>query len=419
METRLQAFPELTEDSIQQMVGLAERLREQKGGALDDSAVAAIAEISGAPEDYVRLAIKLHADTVKKSPAARIRAAFLSLQPNVRRHVSSGILGAAIGIGQVLAILFGYLFNSHLFSFNLGPLFDLAKLVLLTVGIYNISVSRDTRAAAVTGAILSGTSFFIGVALGSVIGFTMTSTNWLLPMLILGAVAGALLHFLVDKYRASLGLKDPVKERQDLLRQLVDLQDKLRSGEQSITFLSVDIAGSTKLKQMSDPLSVEFTFNEYHRFIEMVTHRYGGRVHSTAGDGVTCAFDTPHQAFGAGRTIQTGILEVNMLRNKIGSPLTLRVGIHSGKVMAPDAADIKSVSFAQVIDIAAHLQKLCPIGGVAVSEVAASHLPGGPRAIGTETIQTDSTMGVVWLPRAAQKASGTPPPPPLPESLPN
>ncbi len=417
METRLDAYPELTEDSIQQMVGLAERLREEKGGALDDSAIAAIAEISGAPEDYVRLAVRIHADKAKKAPLDRVRAAFLSLQPNVRRHVSSAMLGTTIGIAQVMAIslskLHGYI------SFNFGPLFDLIKLLLIAIGIYNISVSKDNRAAAATGAILAGTSFCVAVAIGSIIGLNMSDTNWLLFMIPFGAVSGAILHFFVDKYRSRLGLKDPVKERQELLRQLVDLQDKLRSGEQSITFLSVDIEGSTKLKEMSDPLSVEFTFNEYHRFVEMIAHLNGGRVHSTAGDGVTCAFDTVQQAFGTAKTLQTGILELNTLRNKIGTPLKLRVGIHSGKVVAPDAGDIKTVNFAQVIDIAAHLQKACPAGGVAVSELAASHLPGGVRSVGSETVETDTVRGVVWLPRAMQKALGTPAPPPLPEGLPN
>ena len=415
METRLDNHIGLTEDGIQQMVGMAERLRAEKGGVLDDSAIAAISEVSGAPEEYVRLAVKIHADTVKQGPTSKIRAAFLSLPQNVRRHVSSGLVGFAIGLAQVFAMFFGSL--SKVITYNAGPLFDIVKILLITFGLYNISVSKDNKSAAVTGAILCGTAFSIAVAVGSIAGLkSMPDTNLLLLCLLGGAVGGAVLHALVDKYRSRLGLKDPVKERQDLLRQLVDLQDKLRSGEQSITFLSVDIVGSTKMKEMSDPLSIEFTFNEYHQFIDMITSRYGGRVHSTAGDGVTCAFDTPQQAFGAGRTIQTGIIEVNTHRNKIGVPLRLRVGIHTGKVNAPDAGDITTVNFAQVIDLAAHLQKVCPVGGVAISEASAAQLPGGPRAVGTETIESDSIHAVVWMPRAKQKAITAGGPPPLPES---
>src|SRR5262249_37432708 len=168
---------------------------------------------------------------------------------------------------------------------------------------------------------------------------------------------GLLVFKIVDTYRAKLGLIDPVKERQELLKQLVDIQDKLRSGEQTISFLSVDIVGSTRMKQIADPLSVEFTFTEYHKFVEMIARRYGGRVHSTAGDGMTLAFDSPSQAFGAARTIQTGVIELNTFRNKIGVPIVLRCGVHTGTVMAPDASDVTTINFADVIDISAHLQK--------------------------------------------------------------
>ncbi len=414
LQTRLDApYAGLTEDGIQQMVGMAERLREEKGGVLDDSAIAAISEVTGAPEEYVRLAVKLHADTEQKSPTSKVRAAFLSLQPNVRRHVSSGLLGSAIGLAQAMALFFSSM--AQYVRYNAGPTFDILRIILVVFGLYNISVSRDNKSAAVSGAILCGTGFAVAVALGSLAGMRMPDANYLLFYLGLGAVSGATLHAIVNKYRGLLGLKDPVKERQDLLRQLVDLQDKLRSGEQSITFLSVDIVGSTKMKEYADPLSIEFTFNEYHRFVEMITQRYGGRVHSTAGDGVTCAFDSPQQAFGAGRTIQTGLIEVNTHRNKIGVPLKLRVGIHTGKVVAPDAEDIKSVNFAHVIDLAAHLQKVCPVGGVAISEIAAAHIPGGPAAIGIETVEVDNMNAVVWMPRAMQRAQREGGPPPVPK----
>ena len=71
-----------------------------------------------------------------------------------------------------------------------------------------------------------------------------------------------------------------MRERQELLKQLVDIQDKLRSGEQEVSFLSVDIVGSTRMKQMADPLSVEFTFTEYHKFVEMIARRSGDVVAS-------------------------------------------------------------------------------------------------------------------------------------------
>src|SRR3569832_2322749 len=92
-----------------------------------------------------------------------------------------------------------------------------------------------------------------------------TASVWLIPLVLFGALGGLFTQRMVDAYRGRLGLTDPVTERRELLQQLVDIQDRLRSGEQQITFVSVDIVGSTRMKQMSDPLSVEFTFTEYHK----------------------------------------------------------------------------------------------------------------------------------------------------------
>jgi class 3 adenylate cyclase len=291
----------------------------------------------------------------------------------------------------------------------------MVALVALAVGAYNASVAKDGRVAAVCGAIFGGGSF----ALFAVFSFILqlhgdVEALNLIPATIVGALTGIVLHRLVHKYRDRLGLKDPVRERQELLRQLVSLQDKLRSNEQRMTFLSLDIVGSTKMKAMSDALSVEFTFTEYHQFVERITRKWGGSVHSTAGDGITCAFENPQQAFSAARNIQTGIIELNTFRNKIGVPIVLRAGVHMGTVVTPQAGDIKSVNFAHVIDIAAHMQKMCPPGGIAVSEVAASMVPGGMSGIGSECIEVSDVKGVIWVPRQAVATPGAAEPPPRP-----
>ena len=83
-------------------------------------------------------------------------------------------------------------------------------------------------------------------------------------------------------------------------------------------------------RYLTDPSSVDDSFRRYFESVERTVGRYGGRVHSTAGDGVTAAFDHPQQAFGAAKNIQAGLLELNAFRNKIGEPIVLRQGIHTG-----------------------------------------------------------------------------------------
>ena len=150
------------------------------------------------------------------------------------------------------------------------------------------------------------------------------------------------------------------------------------------------------MKAGADPLAIEFTFNEYHNFVDQITRKHGGRVHSTAGDGITCAFDHPQKAFQAARNIQTGLVELNTLRNKLSTPIVLRAGIHTGHVVAPDAGDITSLNFASVIDSAAHLQKFCPPGGIAISDEAGSMITGGMVALGTEITEVDGIRATIW-----------------------
>ncbi len=403
------------------MLLLAERLRESSGGVLDDAAILAVSEATGAPPEYVRLAIRMR-PAEKEGLGDRVRNSFLTLEPDTRRYVASA--GAATGLGVVegLSRYFQLMHDnavSRLADTNIGTsqvqLFQVLAILLITAALYNLAVSKDSKIAAFAGALFGGLSCTIFVVMCTFMQVPNTASFWLIPLVLLGALSGLFIQKIVDSYRGKLGLNDPVKERQELLKQLVDIQDKLRSGEQAISFLSVDIVGSTRMKQMADPLSVEFTFTEYHKFVEMIARRYGGRVHSTAGDGITLAFDSPSQAFGAARTIQTGIIELNTFRNKIGVPIVLRCGIHTGKVMAPDATDVTTINFADVIDISAHLQKVCPPGGIAVSDTAASGLPGGPSAVGSQRVQTDSgAQGYVWVPKSVARAASPGGPPPMP-----
>lgn len=401
---------DLTDDAVRDMLRLAERLREARGCELDDESIQAVAEATGAPVEYVRVAAcMLPENRKRKGLAANFRAAYMALEPDVRTAVLSGLTAVLSASLHVFANVYPAPGNSF---------FDTLSLIFLGLGIWNVSLARDSKSAVVSGALFGGVYFVMQGLISFLLQYTDTPASpFLLLFLGLGAFGGFIVHAIVKRFRSKLGLEDPVRERQELLRQLVSLQDKLRSGEQSITFLSVDIVGSTQIKAASDPLSVEFTFNEYHMFVETAAKRFQGRVHSTAGDGVILAFDHPQQAVAAAKNLQTGIVELNTFRNKTGVPLQLRCGIHSGTVVAPQAGEIKSVNFAHVLDVSAHLQKECPPGGVVVSDAAAGFLPGGTASVGTYKVRAADVGGTVWMPRHVLAGVGAEGPPSLPEGV--
>jgi len=390
------------DENVRQMLLLAERIREQTGGDLDDAAIQAVSEACCVPIDYVRVAVARLPEKRKHGPFSSIRSAFLTLEPDVRQVVASGSIAS---VSALFAAAEGATGDQY------GILLML-RLIALGFGLWNVGLAKDTRGAAISGAVFGG-AFFAAHSIFALLfqlNFSISGAL-LIPFTVVGAIVGMVTQKAVSRFRNKLGIKDPVEERQELLRQLHDLQSKLRSGEQSMTFLSLDVVGSTKMKQEADPLSVEFTFTEYHKFVDLVVRKYGGTVHSTAGDGITCAFEHPQPAYAAARNIQAGIIELNTFRNKIGTPIVLRAGLHSGTVMVPPGQDITKINFAHVIDVAAHLQKVSPPGGIAVSESAAAYLPGGPATVGEHCVETQDIRARVWQPRTAAPLPAAAPPP--------
>lgn len=158
-----------------------------------------------------------------------------------------------------------------------------------------------------------------------------------------------------------------------LMAEMVRIEWLLSSRASEVCVLVVDVARSSIMKAEADPLEAEYCFREYQNFVETVCARYGGSVHSTAGDGAVVAFHETRRAFEAARALQTEIETFNRTHNRLASPFRLRVGIHVGHV----AAELNKVQFTEVIDFAAHAQATAPVGGIAVTGAAAAHLDRG------------------------------------------
>jgi class 3 adenylate cyclase len=159
-------------------------------------------------------------------------------------------------------------------------------------------------------------------------------------------------------------------DKKVLTDELEQLRSSLNRGSSNAIFMSIDVVGSTKLKEGADPLAVEYSFTEFHRYIANRVIGNNGVIHSTAGDGAIAAFPEPDHALAAGLAIQQGLAEFNERQNTLDEPFKLRIGIHSGSV----SGEAQGVSFSQVIDIAAHVEKVCPPGGVAMTHATVQML---------------------------------------------
>lgn len=393
----------IQDDRIHDVLSLAARLRESSGGVLDDAAIEAVAEATGAPTDYVRVAIKSLDAPKKQTLLDKTRQQIISVDSRLRSSVAVASLGLASGVLWTGA---SGLRSGTQFMASLGVLAMFAAFVTA----WN---SRDRQSAGLLGLMWGAVHFFSYQLIAGIVGFfpifNQFEKPW--PMIFFflfgGFFAGVVGFDFWKKAKASFGFRDAAEERQALVQQLMDIQDRLKQEEMRASFLSLDVVGSTRMKTENDALSVEFTFSEYHRYIETIANRHGGRIHSTAGDGVICVFDEPSHAFDAGRAMLGGLFEFNTFRNRLNSSIELRAGLHTGTVSAP-GNDASRVDFAHVIDLAAHLQKEAEPGTLAVSKDAAMDLPRGLDSVGNDRFSIDGFEAALWRPRSRPTLPPTP-----------
>ncbi|MBL8059507.1 MAG: adenylate/guanylate cyclase domain-containing protein [Chthonomonas sp.] len=203
---------------------------------------------------------------------------------------------------------------------------------------------------------------------------------------VLGNLAWALIGGLVAgagaaiEYRANVEYLMRLNDPETLLVEYMDLQRRLNPGPRDMTVLVVDAAKSSMMKSTADPFVAEWSFRAYQQFLERQAEEHQGEILSTAGDGAVMAFHDPRQALECARDIQRKIKDFNSKTNKLDMPFSLRIGLHRGMVVG----QIDKVQYTDVIDIAAHVEAACKVGGIAVSEKvweAVPDLKGEPIAI--------------------------------------
>lgn len=162
----------------------------------------------------------------------------------------------------------------------------------------------------------------------------------------------------------STGLQNDVS-REQLLETLFAVQQRLASDETTRAFLSVDVVASSEMKQAASELASEYSFGQYRRWVEDRVRAQGGQIHSAAGDGIMCVFDSEAQAIETANRLLDDLPRFNREQNRLAQPFRIRCGVNAGVVAAPADAPLGNWQSA-VIDQAAVLQKQAAPNTVAV-----------------------------------------------------
>ncbi len=173
--------------------------------------------------------------------------------------------------------------------------------------------------------------------------------------------------------QAKGGLRKVMEARVDL-EQRVE-REFVRDG----TFLDVDIADSYGLK--ASETRAERVFVSFERFREYLGQRieeHRGSVLNSNGDEVMAFFDRATDAISCARAVLLGLRTWNARENLLEREFRVRIGVHTGR----SAVDLASgVAYSPVLDVAGHLQKNAPVGGVLVSETTRAELGDEPAGL--------------------------------------
>ncbi len=204
------------------------------------------------------------------------------------------------------------------------------------------------------------------------------------------------LELMVAPATAVGGLRKVMEARVDLERQIE--RDFVRDG----TFLDVDIADSYGLK--ASETRAERVFVSFERFRGYLGDRIGehrGRVLNSNGDEIMAFFDRASDAVSCARALLLGLRDWNARENLLEREFRVRIGVHTGR----SAVDLASgVAYSPVLDVAGHLQKNAPVGGVLISATTQAELGSEAADLepGTKLARENMTTWVLTPERLAR-----------------
>src|SRR6202048_479502 len=156
----------------------------------------------------------------------------------------------------------------------------------------------------------------------------------------------------------------------------------------TVTALFADIKGSMELMEDLDPEEARRLVDPALKLMMDAVHRYEGYVAQSTGDGIFALFgapvaheDHPQRALHAARRMQEDLKRyADKLREQGQPPLSVRVGVNSGEVVArsiqPGAAHTEYPPIGHSISLAARLQTLAAPDSVVIGQSVQKFVEG-------------------------------------------
>ncbi|MBI5833234.1 MAG: protein kinase [Armatimonadetes bacterium] len=168
-----------------------------------------------------------------------------------------------------------------------------------------------------------------------------------------------------------------------------------------LTAVSLDLAGSTKLKQTGGgTVALGAVFNRYRELVDTALRSNDVVDVVWAGDGTVALFTLPSQAVSAAQQVITGLRVVNTEFTDT-PPLEVRIGIHTGSILRDPNQTLGQVT-SRTLDITGHLQKDAQPGLVEISEVTLDKLTTHEGFVPLRKDRDGGLMVYAWHPDGAE-----------------
>ncbi|TMK81725.1 MAG: zinc-ribbon domain-containing protein [Actinobacteria bacterium] len=150
-----------------------------------------------------------------------------------------------------------------------------------------------------------------------------------------------------------------------------------REERKLVTVLFCDLVGFTARSDNADPEDVRATLRPYHARLRTEIERFGGTVEKFIGDAVMAVFGAPvaheddaERSVRSALRILGAIGELNEQRPSL--ELSVRIGINTGEAvvaLGARAEEGEGIVTGDVVNTAARLQGVAPVGGVVVGQM--------------------------------------------------
>jgi class 3 adenylate cyclase len=161
---------------------------------------------------------------------------------------------------------------------------------------------------------------------------------------------------------------DSEEAREELVRKYREIDQALKEAKRKrCTFLSIDVVGSTHMKEGEDEVAITASFKAYEDLLKRTFLVNRAWKQAWTPDGVMICFLDREKALASAKAILEKLDAFNSRDNKLKMPFHVRCGMNEGDVAIFEDTNLEKIAD-QVIDVAGHMQKYAAADAIWLSE---------------------------------------------------